>query len=223
MNLSHRRPASRPTPTEAVYGLGQRQSGSFNYRGSVVELGQDNTKVAISLMVSSEGYAIPWNTASFSYFENRIPRDLTFESMAADPVDVYPIYGPSKARIAHECRSMTGHFPLFPERAYGFFQSKDRHKINPCEKFGLVRIRRLLPHLPHPQGRCRSRAHQRHPQKRIPGHADQPHLQRGLRNGRPRRGTGCHKGQRQGRSLCRSKDVGALPRAAEQRSRLLIA
>ena len=30
--------------------------------------------------------------------------------------------------ILHQYRSMTGHAPLFPEWAYGFFQSKDRYK-----------------------------------------------------------------------------------------------
>ena len=47
----------RPDPTEGFYGLGQHQSGMFNYRGSTVELGQNNTDVAIPLLVSSKGYA----------------------------------------------------------------------------------------------------------------------------------------------------------------------
>src|SRR5208282_4222109 len=32
---------------EGIYGLGQHQSGIFNYRGSTVELAQNNTDVAI--------------------------------------------------------------------------------------------------------------------------------------------------------------------------------
>ena len=78
--------ASGPDATEALYGLGQHQSGMFNYRGSVVELGQNNTDVAIPLLVSSKGYAILWNTASFSYVDNRFPLELNLESMAA-PAD----------------------------------------------------------------------------------------------------------------------------------------
>ncbi len=117
-----------PDATEAIYGLGQHQSGMFNYRGSVVELGQNNTDVAIPLLVSSKGYAILWNTAAFSYMDNRFPLELNFESKLADQVDYYVIYGPQLDRIVHEYRSMTGHVPLFPEWAYGFFQSKDRYK-----------------------------------------------------------------------------------------------
>jgi alpha-D-xyloside xylohydrolase len=113
--------------SEAIYGLGQHQSGLFNYRGSTVELGQNNTDVAIPLLVSSRGYAIFWNTASFSYMDNRFPLDLTFESMAADAVDYYVIYGPEMDRIIHQFRTMTGHAPLLPQWAYGLFQSKDRY------------------------------------------------------------------------------------------------
>jgi alpha-D-xyloside xylohydrolase len=117
-----------PDPVEAFYGLGQHQSGVLNYRGSTVELGQNNTDVAIPLLVSCKGYAILWNTASFTYVDNRFPLELSFASMAADGVDYYVLYGPEMDRILHEYRSMTGHTPLFPQWAYGLFQSKDRYK-----------------------------------------------------------------------------------------------
>ena len=120
-----------PDATEALYGLGQHQSGMFNYRGSVVELGQNNTDIAIPLLVSSKGYAIFWNTASFSYVDNRFPLELNLESMAAPQIDYYVLYGPQMDAILHQYRSMTGHAPLFPEWAYGLFQSKDRYKTQP--------------------------------------------------------------------------------------------
>ncbi|MGA3129413.1 MAG: TIM-barrel domain-containing protein [Terracidiphilus sp.] len=117
-----------PDATEAFYGLGQHQSGMFNYRGSTVELGQNNTDIAIPLLVSSKGYAILWNTASFSYIDNRFPLELNLESMAAPEIDYYVVYGPQMDAIIHQYRSMTGHVPLFPEWSYGLFQSKDRYK-----------------------------------------------------------------------------------------------
>src|ERR1700733_3171700 len=52
--------------TEGFYGLGQHQSGMFNYRGATVELGQNNTDVAIPLLISSKGYALQWNTAALT-------------------------------------------------------------------------------------------------------------------------------------------------------------
>jgi hypothetical protein len=45
-----------PTINEAFYGLGQPQNGMFNYRGATVELGQNNTDVAIPFLVS-EGHS----------------------------------------------------------------------------------------------------------------------------------------------------------------------
>jgi alpha-D-xyloside xylohydrolase len=125
--LYHLEDRFSPDATEAIYGLGQHQSGLFNYRGSTVELGQNNTDVAIPLLVSSKGYGILWNTASYSYVDNRFPLELNFESMAGDQVDYYVLYGPDLDRIIHEYRSMTGHTPLFPQWAYGLFQSKDRY------------------------------------------------------------------------------------------------
>ena len=116
-----------PDSTEGLYGLGQHQSGMFNYRGSTVELGQNNTDVAIPLLVSSKGYALLWNTASFTYADNRFPLALNLTSLACDSVDYYMIYGPEMDRIIHAYRVLTGHAPMLPKWAYGFFQSKDRY------------------------------------------------------------------------------------------------
>jgi alpha-D-xyloside xylohydrolase len=116
-----------PDATEGLYGLGQHQSGMFNYRGATVELGQNNTDVAIPFLLSSKGYAILWNTAALTYVDNRFPLELTFSSAAGESVDYYFIYGPEMDSIIHQYRSMTGHTPMLPKWAYGLFQSKDRY------------------------------------------------------------------------------------------------
>src|SRR5271165_2910442 len=114
--------------TEGFYGLGQHQSGAFNYRGNVVELAQANTDVALPLMVSTNGYGLLWNTASHSWFDNRFPTEMTLSAEAADAIDYYFIYGPEMDQIIHTYRTMTGHAPLFGQWAYGFVQSKDRYR-----------------------------------------------------------------------------------------------
>jgi len=116
-----------PERTEAFYGLGQHQNGMFNYRGATVMLAQNNTDVAIPLFVSSNGYAVMWNTASESLFDNRFPSELKLTALAGDAVDYYVIYGPEMDTILHQYRSMTGHTPMFPRWSYGYFQSKDRY------------------------------------------------------------------------------------------------
>ena len=116
-----------PMIAEAFYGLGQHQSGMFNYRGATVELGQNNTDVAIPLLVSSKGYALMWNTAALTEVDNRFPLELKLSSIAGESIDYYFIYGPELDTVVHEYRTMTGHAPLLPKWAYGFFQSKDRY------------------------------------------------------------------------------------------------
>ncbi|HWF66126.1 MAG TPA: TIM-barrel domain-containing protein [Acidobacteriaceae bacterium] len=111
--------------TEGFYGLGQHQNGMFNYTGSTVELGQQNTDIAIPLLVSSKGYGLLWNTASLSFFDNRFAPALSISSIAANAVDYYFLYGPEMDGVIHEYRQLTGHAPMFPQWAFGFMQSKD--------------------------------------------------------------------------------------------------
>ncbi len=113
---------------QGLYGLGQHQNGVFNYRGTVVELGQANTDIALPLLLSSNGSAILWNTASRSWFDDRFPPELKLTADAADAIDYYFLYGPELDSIIHQYRDLTGHAPLFGKWAYGFFQSKDRYK-----------------------------------------------------------------------------------------------
>jgi alpha-D-xyloside xylohydrolase len=118
----------RPGQNVAFYGLGQHQSGLFNYRGAVIPLAQANCDVAVPLFVSTLGYGVLWNTASASIFDNRFPTDLKLSAEAADGIDYYFFYGPEMDQIIHHYRELTGHVPLFPKWAYGLFQSKDRYK-----------------------------------------------------------------------------------------------
>ena len=51
---------------EGLYGLGQHQAGVWNYRGETIDLSQENTEIAIPLLVSTNGYGIFWNNPSRS-------------------------------------------------------------------------------------------------------------------------------------------------------------
>ena len=117
-----------PDALEGFYGLGQHQSGVFDQRGAVIELAQENTNVAIPLLVSSLGYGLLWNTASKSYFDNRFATELSVSALAADAIDYYVLYGGSIDRVIQLYRGMTGKAPMFGRWAYGFVQSKDRYE-----------------------------------------------------------------------------------------------
>jgi alpha-D-xyloside xylohydrolase len=117
-----------PDALEGIYGLGQHQGGAFDQRGTVVELAQVNSNVSVPFFVSTLGYAILWNTASHSVFDNRFPTELKLSARAVDAIDYYVFYGPSIDRLIQIYRGMTGHAPLYGRWAYGFVQSKDRYR-----------------------------------------------------------------------------------------------
>lgn len=115
-------------PLEGIYGLGQHQSGVFNYRGAVINLAQANTNVAIPFLISTRGYGLLWNTASRSLFDDRFFIEMKLTAEAADAIDYYFVYGPEMDQIIHTYRDLTGHAPLYGRWAYGFIQSKDRYQ-----------------------------------------------------------------------------------------------
>jgi alpha-D-xyloside xylohydrolase len=114
--------------TEAIYGLGQHQAGVWNYRGDSVDLSQDNTAIAVPLMLSSNGYGLFWNNASRSRFNNRFVHAMYVSSDVADTIDYYFLYGPEFDQVIAGYRELTGQAPMFGRWAYGFWQCKNRYK-----------------------------------------------------------------------------------------------
>jgi len=114
--------------TEALYGLGQHQAGVWNYRGESVDISQDNTAIAVPLMISSLGYGLFWNNASRSRFNNRFEHALYVSSEVADTIDYYFLYGPELDQVIAGYRELTGAAPMFGKWAYGFWQCKNRYK-----------------------------------------------------------------------------------------------
>jgi alpha-D-xyloside xylohydrolase len=131
---------------EGLYGLGQHQAGVWNYRGESVDVSQDNSNIAVPLLVSSNGYGIFWNNDSRSRFNNRFANYLYISSEVADTIDYYFFYGPDFDRIIQAYRALTGQAPMFGKWAYGFWQCKNRYKSQE-EILGIARKYREL-HIP---------------------------------------------------------------------------
>lgn len=113
---------------EGLYGLGQHQAGVWNYRGETVDLSQENTNIAIPLLVSTNGYGIFWNNPSRSRMNNRFVHALYLSSEVADSIDYYFLYGPEPDTIIGQYRELTGQAPLFGRWAYGFWQCKNKYQ-----------------------------------------------------------------------------------------------
>jgi alpha-D-xyloside xylohydrolase len=129
--------------SEALYGLGQHQAGVWNYRGESIDLSQDNTSIAVPLMVSSMGYGLFWNNTSRSRFNNRFEHALYVSSEVADSIDYYFLYGPELDKVIAEYRELTGSAPMFGKWAYGFWQCKNRYKSQ-AELLGVAQKYREL-------------------------------------------------------------------------------
>ena len=100
------------TPDEALYGLGQHQSGLLNQRGTDLLLMQDNTNISVPFLLSSRGYGLLWSSASLGRYENHFQPKLALRAEVADAVDYYFLYGPEFDRIIAAYRALTGPAPM---------------------------------------------------------------------------------------------------------------
>jgi alpha-D-xyloside xylohydrolase len=131
---------------EGVYGLGQHQAGVWNYRGASVDLSQENSEIAIPLLVSSKGWGVFWNNSSRSKVNNRFANYMYVSSEVADVIDYYFIYGPEVDQVVSTYRELTGSAPMFGKWAYGFWQCKNRYSTQE-ELLGVAHKYREL-HIP---------------------------------------------------------------------------
>ncbi len=114
-----------PNDGERFYGLGQRRHGLLDQKGCVLELAHRNTQVSIPFLVSSRGYGFLWHNPSVGRVE--LGRSGTrWVAEAAAQID-YWITAGSYGQIMARYADVTGHPPVLPEWAAGFWQCKLRY------------------------------------------------------------------------------------------------
>lgn len=120
------RQAFRLDEEEAIYGLGQQQSGKMNQRNQMVYLRQGNTRICIPYIQSVKGYGLFWDNASPTVFaDNRV--ETSFESQAGEYADYYFVYGSKPDKVLSGMRKLTGEAPMNALWTYGFWQSRERY------------------------------------------------------------------------------------------------
>ena len=112
---------------ERLYGLGQHQHGFLDQKGCVIELFQRNTEVCIPFLLSSRGYGFLWNNPAIGRVELGM-NQTRWTAEAARGIDYLIIGGDSFAEIMGHYADATGHAPMMPEWAAGFWQCKLRYK-----------------------------------------------------------------------------------------------
>jgi alpha-D-xyloside xylohydrolase len=111
---------------EHVYGLGQHQHGRLDQKGCVIELVQRNTEVSIPFLLSSRGYGFLWNNPAIGRVE--LGYNATrWVAEAAPQIDYWIATGNTPAEILSNYVDVTGHAPMLPHWASGFWQSKLRY------------------------------------------------------------------------------------------------
>ena len=112
---------------ERFYGLGQHQHGLLDQKGCVVDLFQRNTEVCIPFLLSSRGYGFLWNNPAVGNVELGGNR-TKWTAEAARQFDYLVIAGDSLTDIMERYADATGHAPMLPEWAAGFWQCKLRYR-----------------------------------------------------------------------------------------------
>ncbi|WP_194893757.1 glycoside hydrolase family 31 protein [Catenulispora pinisilvae] len=113
-------------PDEKLFGLGQHQHGMLDQKGAVVELVQRNSEVSVPFLVSSRGYGFLWNNPAIGRVE-LAANGTRWVADSARQLD-YWITAGTTADVQRHYADATGHVPMLPEWAAGFWQCKLRYR-----------------------------------------------------------------------------------------------
>lgn len=112
---------------EKIFGMGQRQEKQLNFKGCILELAQRNTQANVPFVISNLGYGFLWNNPAIGQvtFANN---ETKWEAQDTDQIDFWITAGDSPAAIEESYTDVTGHVPMMPDFASGFWQCKLRYR-----------------------------------------------------------------------------------------------
>jgi len=112
---------------ERLFGLGQHQHGLLDQKGAVIDLVQRNTEVTIPFLLSSRGYGLLWNNPAVGTVE--LAETATrWTAHQARQIDYWFTTAETPAGLLANYADATGHSPVLPAWATGFWQSKLRYR-----------------------------------------------------------------------------------------------
>ena len=112
---------------ERIFGLGQRTHGRLDQKGLVLDLVQRNAEVSVPFLLSSRGYGFLWNSPAVGRVE-LAGNGTRWVADQARQIDYWITTGANPREILSRYADATGHVPLLPEWASGFWQSKLRYR-----------------------------------------------------------------------------------------------
>jgi alpha-D-xyloside xylohydrolase len=112
---------------ERIYGLGQHTHGKLDQKGLVLDLVQRNAEVSVPFLLSSRGYGFLWNLPAVGRVE-LADNGTRWVADNARQIDYWITAGENPREILSHYADATGHTPMLPEWAAGFWQSKLRYR-----------------------------------------------------------------------------------------------
>jgi alpha-D-xyloside xylohydrolase len=107
---------------ERLYGLGQHALGRLDLKGSVIDLLQRNSQIAVPVVVSSRGYGMLWNSPSVGRVE-LAANHTRWVAHEARQLDYFVYSGVTPMEILRRYHTLTGFPPALPKWASGYWQS----------------------------------------------------------------------------------------------------
>lgn len=111
---------------EHFYGLGHDPCGKFDLKGCSFDIRHVNAKCTIPFVYSSLGYGFIWNNPAIGNVELSENR-TRFSVNATRKIDFVVIAGNPK-EVSETLADLTGHAPVMPHWATGFWQSRLRYE-----------------------------------------------------------------------------------------------
>ncbi len=111
---------------EHFYGLGHEASGKFDLKGCSFDLRHVNAKCTIPFVYSSLGYGFIWNNPAVGTVELSENR-TRWSAGSTGKIDFVFIAG-NPMEVSETLADITGHAPVMPHWATGFWQSRLRYE-----------------------------------------------------------------------------------------------
>jgi alpha-D-xyloside xylohydrolase len=111
---------------ERLYGLGQHGHGLLDQKGTVLDLAQRNGEVTIPFVLSNRGYGLLWNSPAIGRVE-LAANGTRWVADSARQIDYWVTAG-TPVEVLERYADATGHVPLLPGWASGYWQSKLRYR-----------------------------------------------------------------------------------------------
>ena len=116
-----------PNPSEKIFGMGQYQDGCLDKKGCELELAHRNSQASVPFCVSTQGYGFLWNNPAVgraTFAKNR----TVWVARSTKKLDYWITASEDPAGIMAAYADATGHAPMMPGYAMGFWQCKLRYR-----------------------------------------------------------------------------------------------